>query len=68
MMKIQEAFENITKRTNSIPSPKTSLVGENTNKDVDKGENTLPAAGSHFGCAVALPGRKQLFVVFLPRV
>jgi len=40
-MKIQEASEDITKRKNSIPSPKTSFMEENTHKDQEKGENTL---------------------------
>jgi len=35
-MKIQEVFEDITKRRNSIPSLKTSFVVENTKKDVER--------------------------------
>jgi len=31
-MKIQEAFEYVTRSRNSVPSPKTSFMEENTSK------------------------------------
>jgi len=45
-MKIQEAYEQITKRKNYISSPKTSFMEENTHKDQEKGENTLSSCTS----------------------
>jgi len=42
-MKIQEASEDITSWENSVPSSKTSLEEEHTQKDEEKGKNTLKA-------------------------
>ena len=40
-IKIQEAFEDLKSWGNSIPSPKTSLEEENSQKDEEKGKNAL---------------------------
>jgi hypothetical protein len=38
-VKIQEVSEDVTMRRNSIPSPRTSFMEENTQKDEEKDEN-----------------------------
>jgi hypothetical protein len=43
-MIIKEAFANIRKRINFIPSLKTSFKDENTQKDQEKGKNVLSSA------------------------
>jgi len=42
-MMIQENSKDITKRINSISSPKTIFIEEKTQKDQEKGENALPS-------------------------
>jgi len=52
-MKIQATYEDITSLGNSVPSTKTSLEEETTQKVKEKGNNALEAEAT-------LPGRADM--------
>jgi len=60
-MKNQEASEDTTKRKkNSILSPNTSFMKENTQKDEEKGENVRPSSVGTLRCVLHAPGCEKL--------